>query len=758
MTRRWLTGFCGALAAACAAGAPALGPERRSAPRVGESAGCVAARQQVVSAEALVSEGRLRRARRALESARATCPRLEVTRATLQAIADELAQPVADPTALARRGIAEKKAGRRAEGQRMLDSALSALERVRNSPVRLVLAPRVLGAVPHEAWLAGDDDLIATLVFDAAGRRPRARVESRDVAVVRQGTSVAWARADGRIEIVSLRDGSIEQTLPGPVTRAPSLTTDPKGERLVAGGNRLTVWDLEGQRPLLEVPGPHVFALSSDGKRIAYAADGGTRVTVYDLDRQHALRGLDAGAEVSALALSADGSLVGAALRRQGTEASFTLRVMNVATGKITTLGQGGDGLVFSRTTPPQLTAYDSRRADVWDLATRRSRPLPDPCAWGGHHADTGGVYCSRVLRSRDAVVGAVALAAKVPRLATLYGDQPDVRLRVLDLDGAKSLLDVPVGPMTAVALSPDGRKVALGGAHGGELRDASTGQALVPFAIPSPGDEGTEEDEVALSFRPDGAALAVNRGLVSASIIEPTTGAVIQQLSGAQALTFSPASTLVAYYAEEEDVVRLADARTGEVRREFSPLERGAWRRVLAFSHDSGRLLAGTLRSLRWHALAPGAAPEHVWSGAAGDDLDGLAVLASGTIAMSSNGMVHFIASGAPARHLASRRQRKSRLQANELGHLVAFDARRVVLLHEATPGNHVELAVTLDHALVARNADGEVELLDPAARDGLLCQVGLIYHPIELCEDELLRTGLLTRAAAGASAAPRN
>jgi DNA-binding SARP family transcriptional activator len=160
------------------------------------------------------------------------------------------------------------------------------------------------------------------------------------------------------------------------------------------------------------------------------------------------------------------------------------------------------------------------------DTATGRSEPIvaPDPdrrliSAWADASLD------GRLL----AVVGGL-----VPE----GSDDYRMRLIVYDLASGTRRLDVePAQTPGAVAISPDGQLVAVGGGEeaGVEVLAAADGQVVqtVP-AVPRPPNARLHVNTVALSFLPDGS-LAVGSEQGALRIVNPRSGEELRRFEGRQ-------------------------------------------------------------------------------------------------------------------------------------------------------------------------------------------------------------------------------
>jgi hypothetical protein len=167
--------------------------------------------------------------------------------------------------------------------------------------------------------------------------------------------------------------------------------------------------------------------------------------------------------------------------------------------------------------------------------------------------------------------------------------------------------------------------------------------------------------------------------------------------------------------------------------------LEQGGAVKMLAFSPDSAHLLVGTFRALREYEVAEARPPRLLWYG----EPEGLASTPSGKLAVASGELLRFIE---PDGQTHQTTLHAHRVEASRLGLVLAESVHGISVLDERAPSRFVTLqAVPPTYALIARSPTGEIELLDPTARDALGCMVGAIVQPLELCEDELLTTGLV-------------
>jgi WD40 repeat protein/uncharacterized caspase-like protein len=158
-----------------------------------------------------------------------------------------------------------------------------------------------------------------------------------------------------------------------------------------------------------------------------------------------------------------------------------------------------------------------------------------------------------------DPVVGTWG-AAISPDASVLYTGGGTNVVREWSLATQKSVGTIPVpAGIGALALSPDGKTLAVGGAHGTEfLYDTSTGREYESL----PGGKG---NAWAVAFSPDGKMLAVATQSGGLQLWDLTTRTLVVpgEKEGAISVAFSPDGTIAA--AGFDNFVGLWNVRTGQ-------------------------------------------------------------------------------------------------------------------------------------------------------------------------------------------------
>lgn len=366
------------------------------------------------------------------------------------------------------------------------------------------------GGVVALAW-SPDGQTLAAGGFDQDTWR-----EARELFTTDQALQAARAYED-TLRLLSPTTGQTMQALRGGAGGVWSLAWSTDGATLFSGSNDGSIlsWslgsDVARRLPLGSPRKLSGIATTQDGHTLI-VADLQQSIHVWNLGNGHQVGSLEATAndEISAIAISPDGSTVAAGTRP---------RRRNVD--------------------------HDSPRIRLWDLA--RQTPL----SLGQIDGPTG-----------DNDVHALAFSPNGRALAIGMGKGLRLWLRTTQKEVENALIDsYSITRNTrALAYSPDGRTVAAGRPL--TLWDAVSGQALRPLGNPT-------SQPQALAYSPDGRMIAA--GGERLELIDVGSGQVIRTLAGAKAdihaIAFSAdGQTLVT----GGPTLQTWDIRTGQALRTF--------------------------------------------------------------------------------------------------------------------------------------------------------------------------------------------
>ncbi|WP_157269662.1 nSTAND1 domain-containing NTPase [Azohydromonas aeria] len=533
---------------------------------------------------------------------------------------------------------AAQERGRRANALRLAAQAQAMLidARVESDELALQL---LLAAHRLEPGAVDGNLLQAVLAQPGLARLVDAGTPLRALAVSRDGTRIATAGDDGRIQ---LRDGAtgrpVGEPLSGHVAAVQALAFSPDGRRLASASDdqTLRLWDGATGRPLggaLQGHEGHVLAMafSADGRRLASGGEDGS-LRLWDAEDG---RGLDTllqqqpGRPVQAVAFSPDGRWLAAGdVAGQLWRWHAAAGAADAARPAPPVLHPGGiHALAFSPDAAQLASAGQGGDIRLWDAATAAPLGAPLP----GHGDE----------------VHALAFSPDGARLAA--GGAGEV-LRLWDLRGRRLLepvFDGFEGRITALAFNPDGERL-LSASLDGNLRwwrsdDAAALDALVlarrerargrflaestvpgvlaytlqpmasaagPSGVPPVPPHGLLLD---LAWSPDGRRIATAHGDHALRLWDAATGRPLgEPLRGhgdrVLAVAFSPDGRWIAS-AGADRTVRRWDAATGQPQ---GAALAGHTDRVtgVAFSPDGAVLVSGSHDgSLRRWDAATGAA-----------------------------------------------------------------------------------------------------------------------------------------------------
>ncbi len=213
-------------------------------------------------------------------------------------------------------------------------------------------------------------------------------------------------------------------------------------------------------------------------------------------------------------------------------------------------------------------------------------------------------VQTSRVqltLRGHTRDVAGLTFNRDGTRLATIGEDST---VRMWETATGKELLTIPISlTMTTaryriLSFSPDGTKLAAGGAHLAKVWDAASGQELLALS-------GHTDEVLALAFSPDGTRLATASANGEAKLWDATAGRELLTLTGpiqdvskgstkVGTLAFSPDGTRLAT-ASNDNMAKVWDLASGQLLLNLPHADRVS---SIAFSPDGKRLATGSFNT----------------------------------------------------------------------------------------------------------------------------------------------------------------
>jgi WD40 repeat protein/transcriptional regulator with XRE-family HTH domain len=371
------------------------------------------------------------------------------------------------------------------------------------------------------------------------------------------GTLVATVADDQKANIWDSATGQVLTTLAGHASAILNLAFSPDGAHLATASwdGTARLWDISPAKEALFIPFADA-ATSTWSEYLSYSPDGTRLLTDYTdgnariWDAANGKELLQLAGPALYTAFSADGKLAAAG------NAENTVIVWDTQTGKQRIILVGHQGSIFQVAFSPDGTRLASSSADgtviIWDLASGQALfTLP------------GSVdIIDSVAFSPDGkylVAGGGNFGSMSTENGYIWNAASGEKLLTLSMDGA----------VTAVNVSPDGKRVVLASFNGAiSVLDALTGNQILTWR----GHTGTIY-QVAVS--PDGKLLATASGDGAARVWDAASGVNLLTLpfdsGGGGSVSFSPDGKRLAvggragisiFYLQLQDVIALAKSR----------------------------------------------------------------------------------------------------------------------------------------------------------------------------------------------------
>ncbi|MCI0684104.1 MAG: WD40 repeat domain-containing protein [Gemmataceae bacterium] len=427
-------------------------------------------------------------------------------------------------------------------------------------------------------WGFGDAKVLQKLTFPNV---------VHSVAFTPDGQFVIAGLADGVIKVHKTVDGKEDKTFAGHKGAVAGLAIAPKGDVLISasGDKTIQLWTIADakSKTTLTHAGPITsFAMSKDGTRVAAGSD--KTIKVWTLADGKEIAAIASPAEVKGLGLLADGTrlvvaggdkltriveLDGKLVEMFGHDAAVhaaafldAKRVVSAGADKLARLWTSS--LVWQKAHQgPVRQAVFTPKGEVLSCGDDKS------IRWW-NAADGKDI---KTLAAHDAAVLGVSLSADATKLAS-FGADKQIKLwnpaAAKPEDAAKPATVIPVAAPGAIALSPNGLRLAVADAAQVRILDAATGpatgkeiQQLAEHAAPVK----------ALAFLPDSRTLFTGAADKTAKLLDVNIAAAFDAHPGGVVAAQYHANGAQALTAGADKTVKLWDLTKNAVIKTFGPL-----------------------------------------------------------------------------------------------------------------------------------------------------------------------------------------